>query len=60
MNLVSHYLESILGVEIYPLISFTIFFLFFIGVGWYTFTLDKSYIKELSNLPTDDAEDSNH
>jgi cbb3-type cytochrome oxidase subunit 3 len=59
MKLVSHYLESITGVEIFPLVSFIIFFLFFLGVGWYVFRLDKGYINELSAYPTDDSDTMN-
>ena len=54
MKLVRHYLESIAGVEIYPIISFLIFFIFFIAVTWYVIRLDKSYIDEITHYPIDD------
>ncbi len=56
MRLVRHYLESIAGVEIYPIISFLIFFIFFIAVTWYVIRLDKSYIDEITRYPIDDDE----
>jgi len=54
MKLVRHYLESIAGVEIYPIISFLIFFIFFIAVTWYVIRLDKEYIDEITQYPIDD------
>ena len=51
MKIVSQYFEAIAGIEIYPIISFLIFFLFFISVTWYVFRLDKKYINEVSNYP---------
>jgi cbb3-type cytochrome oxidase subunit 3 len=46
-----NYLESITGIGIYPLISFTIFFLFFIGVAWYVIRANKDFIREMKNFP---------
>ncbi len=54
LRYVKHTLEGIAGVEIYPLISFVIFFTFFIGVTWYVIKKDKKYIEEVSNLPLED------
>jgi len=56
MKLVRHYLESIAGVEIYPIISFLIFFIFFVVVTWYVIRLDKGYIDELTHYPIDDED----
>lgn len=56
MKLVRHYLESIAGVEIYPIISFLIFFIFFIAVTWYVIRLDKSYIDEITHYPIDEED----
>jgi cbb3-type cytochrome oxidase subunit 3 len=57
-------MTSISGIEIYPLISFVIFFAFFIGVTWYIFATRKEYFNMLSQLPLDndvksDAKDCN-
>lgn len=54
MKLVSHYFESVSGIEIYPIISFLIFFFFFLVVGLMVIRMDKNDIEELSNLPLDD------
>jgi len=44
-------LEHISGVSIYPLISFTIFFIFFLILLVYVITLKKSWIEEVNRLP---------
>lgn len=50
-----HYFEQIEQVEIWPIISLSIFFIFFIGLLIYVLTVDKNYIKKVSNLPMDDS-----
>jgi cytochrome c oxidase cbb3-type subunit IV len=47
-------LRSIDNIAIWPVISFVIFFAFFIGLLWFTFTADKNFIKRMSNMPMDD------
>lgn len=51
-----HYFEGIPYVEVGPIIALIIFFLFFIGLLYYVFTADKSYIDEMKDLPLDDDE----
>lgn len=51
---VKGHLESITGIEIYPLISLLIFFTFFVVLFWWVFTAKKQYIKEVSELPLND------
>lgn len=47
-------LRGIDNIAIWPVISFVIFFAFFIGLLWYSFTADKNFIKRMSNMPIDD------
>lgn len=47
-------LQSIEHVAIWPVISFVIFFLFFIMLLWYVFTVDKRYIQYMKHLPGGD------
>ena len=54
MKIVTHTLEQINGIEIYPIISLIIFFVFFIIIGIQVFTADKEYIDEMKNMPLDD------
>ncbi|WP_179344386.1 CcoQ/FixQ family Cbb3-type cytochrome c oxidase assembly chaperone [Winogradskyella ursingii] len=44
-------LENIDGVEIYPMISLLIFFIFFVVLFWWVFTAKKAHIAEVSNIP---------
>lgn len=59
MKLARHYLESIAGVEIFPIISFIIFFVFFVAVTWYVLTLDKKHVEDMAALAIDGEEDEN-
>ncbi len=52
-------LENIDGVQIYPLISLMIFFLFFVGLFYWVFTAKKDHIKEVSNMPFEDDNNQN-
>ena len=47
-------LESIDGIEIYPIISFLIFFTFFVGLSIYVFKMKKERINDLKNIPLED------
>ena len=47
------HLETITGIEIYPLISLLIFFTFFVALFWWVFTAKKDYINKVSNIPLD-------
>ena len=63
MKIVIHTMEQIAGVEIFPIISLLLFFVFFIIVGYMVMTADKKYIEEMKNLPLDknnDLNDKNH
>jgi cbb3-type cytochrome oxidase subunit 3 len=46
-------LENIDGVQIYPMISLLIFFIFFIALFWWVFTAKKEHISEVSRIPLD-------
>ena len=54
LKYIKHTLEDIVGIEIYPIISFILFFTFFIAVLWYVFKKDKNYIDQVSNLPLEE------
>ncbi len=47
----SNYLKSIAGVEIYPIISLAIFFVFFVVLIYKLIKMDSSYIKQMEKLP---------
>jgi cbb3-type cytochrome oxidase subunit 3 len=47
-------LRSIDNIAIWPVISFVIFFVFFICLLWYVFSADKKFIAHMSNMPIED------
>ncbi len=51
-------LGTIENVAIWPVISFIIFFTFFILLLWYVFTADKNFIKEMSQKPLQDGSEN--
>ena len=51
-------LQAIEGIEIYPLISFTIFFLFFLGLLLYVALMDKKYVQTMSSFACSADEDT--
>ena len=53
LKFVKNHMESITGIEVYPMISLVIFFGFFVLLFWWVFTAKKAYIKEVSNIPLD-------
>lgn len=53
-----NYLEKIIGVDVYALSSFIIFFLFFIGVALWVWKADKKTMQQISNIPLE--EDHNY
>jgi cbb3-type cytochrome oxidase subunit 3 len=46
-------MDSISGIEIYPMISLLIFFIFFVALFWWVITAKKDYIDRMSNIPLD-------
>lgn len=62
MRYLKHYFEDIAGIEIYPLISLLIFFLFFVGLSWYVIRMGKAHVAYMSAQPLseDPADESNY
>ena len=48
-------LESIDNIGLWPMISFVIFFIFFLCLLLWVFTTDKSFIEKMKNLPINDS-----
>lgn len=51
LKFIKHHMETIIGIEIYPIISLTIFFLFFISMIYWVIRMDRKYINKVGNLP---------
>lgn len=54
-----NYFEGIENIEIGPVISLTIFFLFFVGLIIWVLKADKKYINKMKNLPFDKKDKNN-
>lgn len=53
-------MESISGIEIFPMISFFIFFSFFVLMLIYIIKADKTRLNTLRHLPLDNTNDFDH
>ena len=53
LKFVKNHMDSISGIEIYPIISLLIFFIFFVALFYWVVTAKKEYITTVSNLPLD-------
>jgi cytochrome c oxidase cbb3-type subunit 4 len=61
LKFIKHHLDTIQGVEIYPIISLVLFFLVFTTMLFFVLKMPKKNIDELSNLPLDnDLKNNNH
>ncbi|MBL7856779.1 MAG: hypothetical protein JNM57_03750 [Cyclobacteriaceae bacterium] len=52
-------LQNIDNIEIWPIISFVIFFLFFLCLLLWVFTADKKFIRDMANMPLADNDTNN-
>ena len=53
LKFIKEHMESITGIEIYPIISLLIFFTFFVVLFWWVFTAKKEYLETVSNITLD-------
>ncbi|MFT6856019.1 MAG: cytochrome c oxidase cbb3-type subunit 4 [Cyclobacteriaceae bacterium] len=58
LKFIRHHMETIVGIEIFPLISFVIFFVFFIGLFVYVLRTSKTEMNLHSQIPLDAKEDN--
>ncbi len=56
---IKHNLETIAGVEIYPILSLLIFFLFFVGLAVWVISYSRERIQQLSQIPLTDDNQQN-
>ncbi len=50
-------LQGIENIAIWPVISFVIFFLFFLCLLWWVLTTDNTFIERMRNLPINEKEE---
>jgi len=61
LKYIKHHLDTMTGVEIYPIISLLLFFLVFTTMLIIVLKMPKKNIDKLSNLPLDnDIKNNNH
>ncbi|MGB3779480.1 MAG: CcoQ/FixQ family Cbb3-type cytochrome c oxidase assembly chaperone [Tunicatimonas sp.] len=53
LKFIKHHMETIAGIEIFPLISFLIFFTFFVLLLVWVLRSSKEYFVEVERLPLD-------
>lgn len=51
LKFIKHHMTEIDGIEIYPIISLLIFFLFFAVLAWWVMSSKKEYIDKVSQIP---------
>ena len=59
LKFIKQNMETISGIEIYPIIALLIFFLFFTGLILWVFTYNNQKMNELSQLPLQENGDKN-
>jgi len=53
LKYIKNYAATIKDIDIYPVISLTIFVLFFIAVIYFVKKMDKKQVEEIKHLPLD-------
>ena len=59
LKFVKNHMESITDVDIYPIISLLIFFIFFVALFFWVITAKKEYIQTVSNIPLENDTNQN-
>ncbi len=57
LKFIKGHMETIAGIEIYPILSLLIFFLFFVLLFWWVFTAKKEYINNMEQIPLETEND---
>ncbi len=58
LKFIKHNMDTIMGIELFPMIALLIFFVFFLGLILWVFTYKKEAINELSMLPLQNDEEN--
>jgi cytochrome c oxidase cbb3-type subunit IV len=53
-------LQNIDHIAIWPVISFIIFFTFFLGLLWWVFTADKNFMNEMGRKPLQEGSENSN
>ena len=55
LKFIKYHMETIAGIEIYPIISFLIFFIFFLALLYFVFSASKEHMTSMSELPLNES-----
>jgi len=58
LKFVKNHMASIEGIEIFPIVSLLIFFVFFTVLYWWVFSAKKEYIKKVSEIPLENNQNN--
>lgn len=58
-KMIKGHMETIDGVAIYPIISLSIFFLFFVALFWWVMTSKREYIGKMRQMPLEEEDQVN-
>lgn len=53
-----HYFEGVENIEVGPIISLVIFFVFFLVLLYWVFKVDKGFIKKMEDMPLNDGSEA--
>jgi len=59
LRFIQHHLDTISGIEIFPVIGLVIFLTFFVGLLIYLMKEDKNHIDRMKQLPLQDGANDN-
>lgn len=59
LKFIKHHMTSIVDIEIFPLVSFIIFFTLFTSMLIWVITMKKSYTDYMSAMPVNDDDELN-
>ena len=54
LKFIKHHMTSIVGIEIWPILGFLLFFTFFLGMLWYVFTFSRRHVTHMEHIPFND------
>ncbi len=56
---IKQYAETMHNIDVYPLFSLLVFFIFFLVLLWMVKSMDRKQVEHLSNIPFDKEQQSN-
>lgn len=59
LKFIKHHMTSIIGIEIFPIIAFVLFFTFFLGMLWYVLAMKRDRVSHMEQMPLLETETAN-